>query len=248
MYIYSHNQKSRSAKMLATALDAKIIRHTLSLFRGASHKTVINWGSSGLPDQVHRSQVVNKPGCVANAINKIRTFNLLTTADVRVVPFTVDAREARLWLERGERVFARTRFKGHDGQGIVDMTSLEFFTPAPLYTKYIHAEKEYRITVCNGKAVFNQRKVRVDTPPLNGYNDSIKTTAGGYGFKAVTLNIPQGVQAQSIAAVEALGLVFGGVDVLWDGTRAYVLEINTAPALTPLSCQALADALIEYLV
>jgi D-alanine-D-alanine ligase-like ATP-grasp enzyme len=45
--------------------------------------------------------------------------------------------------------------------------------------------------------------------------------------------IEEQVKQQAIAAVKALGLDFGAVDVIVNkkGTKAYVLEVNTAPGI-----------------
>ena len=76
-------------------------------------------------------------------------------------------------------------------------------------------------------------------------DNDVHTSTNGYGFKWVTRGIPEEVEDAARDAVTNLYLDFGGVDVLWDGTSAYVLEVNTAPELTPLSCKALADRIME---
>ncbi|MNY63636.1 hypothetical protein D3C86_2006230 [compost metagenome] len=45
-------------------------------------------------------------------------------------------------------------------------------------------------------------------------------------------------------AVNAIGLTFGAVDVIWNEYRhqAYVLEVNTAPGLTGTTLEKYAEA------
>lgn len=251
MYLYDPNSESGLA--LARALGVQTIRHTGSTFKGFG-KRVLNWGCSDLPLQVRRAQVFNKEHCVDWAVNKIKAFTRMTEGGVRTVPWTTDINVARQWLEAGDRVIGRTRVKGKDGEGLVDCVDDLSLDGCKLYTKFIRAEKEYRINIVrvsngvDGDDYYDacQRKV-----PLDGFvghvNPDIKTSSNGYGFKFVTQNIPRNVIAQAHQAIDALGLDFGGVDVLWDGAQAYVLEVNTAPQFTPRVIETLLPAFKELL-
>jgi D-alanine-D-alanine ligase-like ATP-grasp enzyme len=55
---------------------------------------------------------------------------------------------------------------------------------------------------------------------------------------------PAGLRELGVAAVAAVGLDFGAVDIIWNQTqdRCYVLEINTAPGLCNTTCQKYAEA------
>lgn len=253
MYLYDPNSESGLA--LARALGVQTIRHTGSTFKGFGKK-VLNWGCSDLPLQVRRAEVFNKEHCVDWAINKIKSFSHMTENGVRTVPWTTDVRVAQGWKDAGDRVFVRTRVKGKDGEGLGEAGErVDAVLGARLWTKFIRAEKEYRINVVRTYcAEFHewlhedacQRKV-----PLDGFsgriNPDIKTSSNGYGFKFVTRNIPRDVIWQAHAAIDALELDFGGVDVLWDGTQAYVLEVNTAPQFTPRVIETLLPAFKELL-
>ncbi len=58
----------------------------------------------------------------------------------------------------------------------------------------------------------------------------------GFTYRVVNGLRPVGVIPQAKAAVKALGLHFGAVDVITDiDDTAYVLEVNTAPGLGPLT-------------
>ena len=55
---------------------------------------------------------------------------------------------------------------------------------------------------------------------------------------------PDTIKQQAIAAVQALGLDFGGVDIALDTEHnTCVFEVNTAPGLTGTAVEILADAL-----
>lgn len=253
MYIYLYDQHSESGIALAKALGLKIIKHTNSAFKGFGNK-VLNWGCSDLPLQVRRATVYNKEHSVDWAVNKIKAFTRMTEAGVRTVPWTTDIQVARQWMEQGSRVFGRTRVKGKDGEGLRDCVDDLSLDGCKLFTKFIEAQKEYRINIVRkydheGFHEFTeacQRKV-----PLDGFtgrvNKDIKTSANGYGFKFVTRNIPDDVIWQARGAIQALKLDFGGVDVIWDGQQAYVLEVNTAPQFTPRVIETLTPAFKELL-
>lgn len=93
---------------------------------------------------------------------------------------------------------------------------------ARLYTKFIPAEREYRVHIVNGRAIVVHRKVE-------GTGD-IRNSDAGWVFRRVT-TFPDAIIPEARNAVVALGLDFAAVDVLWDGQRAYVLETNTAPGI-----------------
>ena len=242
MFVYSYDYESKSARMLAKALGAKFIKHEESKFVGDADKVVINWGCSDLPRQVRKCQVINDENAVNIAINKLLCLTQLDAFQDDTVPFTRDIEEVRTWLAEGSRVFARTKLTGKDGEGLKEVFLNEEIPTSRLYTKFVPSIKEYRINVCFFNVVSCQRKVLITETTKE--ND-VRTSTNGYGFKWVTRGVPEEVQHAALSAVVHLDLDFGGVDVLWDGTCAYILEVNTAPELTPLSCKALADKIME---
>ena len=64
-------------------------------------------------------------------------------------------------------------------------------------------------------------------------NSKIRTEEHGWVFCRGNVQVPDDVKLQAESAVSALGLDFGGVDVIWNEKeqQAYVLEVNTAPGL-----------------
>lgn len=241
--IWAYKPGSKSATALARSLDTKVIRHQGSLWRGGPDKTVINWGSTDVGPQVKRSKVLNKPEAVAVAHNKLTTFQKLTEDDeIHLPAWTVDKDKAKKWLEDGKCVLARQSLTGHSGQGIVVMEKPLDFVDAPVYTIYIGKEKEYRIHVLNGEIIFRQQKVRDrDGEPKTW---KIRSHANGFVFQHNDINVPEEVDLQALMAVKALGLDFGGVDVIISKRteKAIVLEVNTACGLEGETVTAYANA------
>lgn len=89
------------------------------------------------------------------------------------------------------------------------------------FMEFIEAEKEFRVHIVNGKSIKISEKV-----------------GGGNHGQGATFRYPEDfnhkktLRRTAAAAVEALGLDFGAVDILWADDQPYVLEVNSAPCLT----------------
>lgn len=240
--VHAYDVHSESARMIADELGIKVLKHEGSNFKGNMEKTVLNWGCSDLPREVRACKIINPENGIRNACNKLFTFRILSTnPDIKIPEWTQEIDIAKTW---GGKVFCRTKLTGHDGDGIVLVEDGRHIVPAKLYTKGIGPAKdlrEYRINIFRDNLVTRQKKVRVRAWHGN-YNDEIKTTNGGYGFDIVD-QVPLGVIPMAKKAVAALGLDFGGVDVVVHKDQPYILEVNTAPQLTPFTCKRLAELL-----
>ena len=237
--IRAYNAGSRSARALAVALGGRVLRSTGSTFRPRRDDVIVNWGSSeayaGGP-----ATVLNAPAAVAAAANKLRSFEAFRAAGVSIPEF---------WTRREDipadayPVICRTLLSGHSGAGIVIAENAGELVNAPLYTRYVPKQDEYRVHVFGGRVIAVQRKARrndVENP-----NWRIRNHANGFVFAREGVVAPQQVIEQSIMAVAALGLDFGGVDVIFNRHRdtAYVLEINTACGLEGQTVNDYADAI-----
>ncbi len=240
--VYAYDTHSESARMIADELGVKIIKHDNSKFKGNMDKVLLNWGCSDLPREARACKIINPENGIRNAVNKLFAFRLLSTnPDIRLPKWNQDLGVVKEWPEK---VYCRDKLTGHDGAGITLVERGVDAIPAKLYTAQIGPAKdlrEYRINIFRDYVVTRQKKVRV-RKWANGYNDDIKTTNGGYGFDIVD-QVPLGVIPMTKKAVATLGLDFGGVDVVVYRDLPYILEVNTAPQLTPFTCQRLAKLL-----
>lgn len=231
--VFPYKQGSASAKKLAEALDGKVLKINGSKYRPRIGDIVVNWGTSVVPD-FQPATTLNPD--VRNAQCKLETLVRLVENRVRCPLFVKNKEEV---AELGYPVVCRTKLRGHSGDGIVIANNADELVDAPLYTKYIKKKDEYRVHVIkNPNAEFDyhpffvQRKARKldnDNP-----NWQVRNLAGGFVFVETAIqDVPQDVIDQAVAAIEALGLDFGGVDVVWNEKEraAYVLEINTACGL-----------------
>ncbi len=102
-------------------------------------------------------------------------------------------------------------------------------------------KKEFRVHVVNGSVIDVQQKKKrngVETTSL------IRNLANGWIFAHEGVVEPAGLREMGVAAVAAVGLAFGAVDIIWNEkqNQCYVLEINTAPGLCQTTCDKYADA------
>ncbi len=248
-YLYSHNPHSEGAKVLAEALGIKRIKHGKSKFRGSQLKRVINWGSSKLPDQVAACQVLNKPEAIRNASNKLKSFELFQEAGVSIPPFFTTKEQASEYLREGREcsIVCRTVLSGHSGVGIVIASSEADLVYAPLYTAYVKKQEEYRYHVFMGKVVDIQRKARKMDVPAEEVNWQVRNLDGGFIFAREGVVENAVASENAIMAVEALGLDFGAVDLIWNKKedKYYVLEVNTAPGLSGATLEGYAERFKE---
>lgn len=258
MLIYGYKFGSASSKALSASLGARRIRHMNSGLIGRASKRVINWGASELPPEVAKCTIVNEPHRVAIAANKLSFFNfihqhnmndgIIRLATVSIPPFTTDKTQAQLWMHDGRAVVERHKLTGNSGEGIVICPADGELGDAPLYTQYINKNQEYRVHYAFGEVIDVQRKARSTAFADEDVNWKIRNTANGFIYAREDGVYPTDIVTQASRAVEALGLDFGAVDVIFNDNRnkAYVLEVNTAPGLTGTTLANYTEAFNAY--
>lgn len=236
--VFPYKQGSASAKTLAVALGGKVLKKVGSAYRPRAGDVVINWGAGDVP-QFGPARVLNRD--VSTAQCKLKSFQAFERGDVRA---------PRYWTRKGDipedayPVVCRTVLRGHSGNGITIADNRDALVDAPLYTEYVKKKDEYRIHFFNGEPFFCQRKARrleEENP-----NWKVRNLAGGFVFVEVEQReVPEDVIRVGRDAVRALGLDFGGVDIMWNERegQAYALEANTACGLEERTAERYRDAI-----
>jgi len=245
-YLYGYQKGSSSAKALARALGIKRIKHEGSRFRGGMHKIVINWGSSSLPAEAQQCLVHNSPHAVKLSSNKLSSFLVFKEAGISTPRFTTDKEEAKGW---GTTVVCRHKLTGHSGEGIEIIPLDNPIPDAKLYVEYIKKQEEYRLHVMYGEVFFIQRKARSRKIEDEAVNWQVRNHKNGFIYANLNVDLPDEVKSLGEEAVNALGLDFGAVDLIWNEkqNRYYVLEVNTAPGLYGTTLQKYVEAFREVL-
>lgn len=230
--VVSPNCTRDSAEELAKLLDADYT--TVAKYNEAwTHLKIINWGCSKIPGVAASQIILNKPGAVRRTLNKITAFNLLSP-HIRMPMMTEDKQEAISWAMSGRKVVCRELIKGCKSKGITItnlVTDIDEI-PAKFYTRFIANCKEYRINVYKGKVLTVYYKL-----PCNG----------DFAFK-IRLNEEElwqsKVQDMIDAVHEHVHLDMFGLDVLVSPKgKHFLLEVNSAPILFPITTRRLAKAI-----
>lgn len=249
--VLPYKMASASANALANALGVAKVRISASCrYNAAPNKLVINWGNAGSVQhtRLDSASMLNSMAAVNVAGNKLLAFRKLQEAGVQIPEFTTEHGTARSWLSEG-KVVERNILRGHSAEGIVLRPlddSLDLTAGCPLFTKYMRKTQEYRVHVVNGIVTDVQRKARRTETPADEVNWQIRNHDNGFIY-AREFNMNERRQAElreiSIAAVSALELDFGAVDLMVHADTGFtVLEVNTACGLEGTTLTRYVDA------
>lgn len=245
----TYNMGSQSAKDLSAALGIKRLKKE---GRAVKATNIINWGCSGFYRAVeYAERILNHPDAVAQAVDKLKAFKAFRGVEnLMAMPITPEWTESRQqasnWLAEGHTVVARQKLTGHSGDGIVIMEDLEDLVNAPLYTKYVKKQDEYRLHVFGDKVFFRQRKARKNDVPDDQVNWKVRNLDGGFIFANQNIECDPAWELNAVNAVKALGLDFGAVDLIVNKKGSYVLEVNTACGLAGTTLEKYAEVLREF--
>lgn len=95
------------------------------------------------------------------------------------------------------------------------------------YSAFIDKDREIRVHCAHGKVLEIMEKPR----PANGTIAWNRAINGAPFVRIERANYKKYMVLEALKAIKALGLDFGGVDVILVGNQAYVLEVNTSPTL-----------------
>lgn len=254
--IFPYNKFSKSGKSLAGQFHIKPTNYVMdgSIPYDGNPYLLINWGSQSVPsryrDPTNKVIIINQTKSVHLASNKIKFFEQMKQAGVRTPEFTTDVNEALDWLKDSE-VLGRNK-TGTCGTDIVfGSEELDVFVQRDFWTKYKKKKAEYRIHVFRDDVIdFQKKAVRKTDEHGNPINTSdidfrVRNLANGFVFIRDNITPDADVFDQARAAVRALDLDFGAVDIIWNQHEksAYVLEINTAPGLEGSTIQSYTNAI-----
>lgn len=176
---------------------------------------------------------LNSPQAIANATNKRRALQLMAEAGVpiprplagdqycnmRSDEFPIVGRPDKHCQGRGFW-YCRTQADIHKA-----LRGTRRKAAATHFMEFIEADHEFRVHIINGESIKISEKF--------GSEALTRNHAHGVRFGYPhDFNHKKTVRRVAKEAVEALGLDFGAVDVLWADGKPYVLEVNTAPCLT----------------
>ena len=237
----SQSCKRLKEKFIEVGHKALQIKPTNRTFRPKITDKYIYWGGSAfIGGNIEASY--NSYRTVAS--NKLNTFKALTQAGLSTVPWTEEREIANEWLTEGKTVVARATLVGHSGAGITIHTTPTDLPTVSLYTKYVKKTYECRIHIFKGRMIDAQIKRKIRDVEEN--NPLIRNIHTGWVYcRDNYIPDPTSIQL-AIDAVQAVGLDFGAVDLIYNQhyNQFYILEVNTAPGLEGTTLINYVNALI----
>lgn len=229
MYVWCHQRSAPTGRKLAAVLGLPARQR--DPFRGRD--ILLRWGN---PQRPELTTVIQPAAAIARAGNKLVALRTMRDAGVPVPDYTTEQpNDVDVWLGR-----SLNGFGGRD----IKLPGDPAWTNVSFWTKYIPNRREYRIHVVNGNVIRVQRKY-LDFPEQHD-NHYVQNYAQGYRFRTPAQRLHQNRLDAATGAVAALGLDFGAVDLLvGQDNNPYVLEVNTAPKLAPLTARQYAGALVS---
>lgn len=212
--VLSNRRTKKSALKLKEALDYE-----------GYEGLPINFGNSLLR---YHGEVLNKPENVARAVNKKLALEILDDNDIPTP--LISEQEAREILRNRGRVVCRKTYhmkgRGFWCVGYEDRLDRAKRLGATYFLKYIENAREFRVHIVGGQSIKISEKIKpFGVIKANHDNGTIFQYPEDFNHKKTLRNI-------SKDACEVLELDFAAVDILWKDDEFYIIELNSAPALT----------------
>jgi len=247
----SDSVTSLIAALRERGANVKRLKYEGSTYRGSNNHLILNWGCHSRRSVDTQFHMINDPFAVQIASDKIKTFQKLKESGMEnnIPKFTTDQREAQEWAASGITVYCRTLIRASQGRGIVVANTVDEVVDAPLYTGKCPRRREVRIHVFNSEIISFAQKKKMSEERLaeDGitYSNDVRSHGNGWVFAREGVSIPDEEKQVAIAAVGALGLMFGAVDAALSANSVKIFEINTAPGLEGATLEAYVEAVIR---
>lgn len=227
MFLLMHRKTRPTGKRIAAALG--IPARFKTPIRGDT--IALRWGTA---EHATLPATIQPSDAIARAGNKLAAFQCFQRDGVpcpefsTYPPTTGDSVVYDTWFGRRTHGMCGTDIKVYRPGDAWVPGAQDFFT------KFIPNRREYRVHVFRDQVIGVMGKY-LDYPDQAG-DGFIKNVAHGYRFRTPAKELKPSRTDAAIAAVKALGLDFGAVDlIIGDDDKEYILEVNTAPALAPLT-------------
>lgn len=229
--------KAMIAYKSQSCVTGKLLRQALNVPRKKTQRLArldyfLRWGNSdSFP--VRAKVELNTSQAVANATNKLRMLQLLKAAEIPVPEFFTEGTPST-------EVYIRDRMGVTRFGGDFSPSADSYFT-LPIENK----RREYRVHVFNGEIISIYEKIpreQGELPKLFKSHNCKFSRVNPENSRCDAVG-----QKIAIDAVNALGLLFGGVDLMRtrDG-KFFVSEVNSAPGLNSSNVQRWVEKINQY--
>src|SRR5688572_10527982 len=113
---------SESANLLANTFDNSLRVRRDGNYAPRANDLILCWGASETPNwsnKLNGARVLNHWDRLKTSTNKLKTFEVLRPAGIKVPDWTTDIAVARQWITEKNVVMARQILNGSQGEGII---------------------------------------------------------------------------------------------------------------------------------
>lgn len=235
VFIAYSNRSCVTGKALKLALEGKRKKTN----RKAKCDLFIRWGNTEEFTNTRCVKQLNTLEAVKRTVNKLDMLNALKSSGVPTPDFNTDISLIDSFKDETGNVYIRSK------DGVVRYATDYCPVRDSYYTKPIPLKRrEYRVHVFNGKVIGIYEKVPLtsDRPALFK-SDTCKFVRCDPNISRVDQN----AQEICIQALNSLGLLCGGVDLIRDKNKNFfVCEVNSAPGLNSSNIQRWVDEIKNY--
>lgn len=226
MFLLYSKKTQKTGKIIAQVLKIDFGLTTPS----SCPKTLIRWGSSVNIPYTPRKEI-NSQAAVLLAADKLSSLQTLIQEKISVPELFL--LNKNVTIDKFP-ILARTRThqQGTDIILCLQKTDIERATRLgrSYGLRYIPTAREYRIHIFNGKSIKVSQKIWTDTTKI--YKPWVRNHLNGHTFRIPEIPLDKDSRTLAKAAVKALKLDFGAVDLIIDDQgKSFVLEVNTGPGL-----------------
>lgn len=235
IFIAYTNRSCVTGKALKLALEGKRKKTN----RRAKCDLFIRWGNTEQFSNTTSTKQLNSLEAINRTVNKLEMLTVMRDSSIPVPQFNTDILLIDNFKDDNGNVYIRSK------DGVVRYASDYCSVRDSYYSKPIPLKRrEYRVHVFNGKVIGIYEKVPLsENRPALFKSDTCKFTR----CDPLISRVDQNAQEICVRAVNSLGLLFGGVDLIRDKDKNFfVCEVNSAPGLNSNNIQRWVNEIKAY--
>lgn len=212
--------------------------------RKAKCDLLLRWGSTESFPSLKYKKELNTLEAVKRTTNKLEMLTVLKAASIPTPEFGTSPEQSADFKDRSGNFYIRSK------AGVVRYGSDYNPTTDQYYSKPIKFKRrEYRVHVFNGKVIGLYEKIPNDPNPENRPKLFKSETCRFVRSNPEISRVDPAAQQICIDAVRALGLLFGGVDLIRDKNgQFFITEVNSAPGLNSQMLERYVNEIKSYIV